>query len=76
MNMLEIITAHGFKFDGLCSICKNRYKVFKNPEKKHVEIKLHVSGNYFKLFKPDGSGRVRQTAYGGPDKLEAALKTI
>ena len=74
--MIEILTANGFVFDTFCSVCKNRYKVFKNASKPGVEVKVHVSGNYFKAYKPNFQGRVTQVAFGNTDKLKQVIETL
>lgn len=74
--MIEILTANGFIFDSFCSLCKNRYRVFKNQAKPGVEVKVHVSGNYFKAYKPNFQGRITQVAFGNSDKLKKVIETL
>lgn len=74
--MNELLAEHGFLFDSFCSICKNRYRIFKHPDKPFTEIKVHVSGNYFKLYQPDARGKIRQTLFGNLDKLKSVIATL
>ncbi len=74
--MIELITQCGFVYSGLCSICKNQYKIFKHPDKIGVEIKVHLNNQYFKLYQPNHKGIVRQTAFGNMDKLKEIIVTL
>lgn len=74
--MFELLTENGFVFDSFCQVCKNRYKVYKHPDKPGVEIKAHVSGNYFKIYKPNFQGRIVQVAFGNSEKLKQVIATV
>lgn len=74
--MFDLLTENGFVFDTFCHVCKNRYKVFKHPGKPGVEVKAHVSGNYFKLYKPNFQGKITQVAFGNLEALKKAIATV
>ena len=74
--MFDLVAEYGFFYSGLCSICKNQYKVFKHNDKAGVEIKIHLNNRYFKLYQPNHKGIVRQTAFGNMDQLKAIIATV
>lgn len=50
--------------------------IYTNPSKPHVEVKVHVSGKYFKLFAPNERGRIVQRGFGSVNKLKEIIGTI